>query len=73
MIFFFPLFEKKLDFPLKKNDKRLMIRDFHFWCFQVYSNSKRGLDIEDGIGRSHKHARHQDMDQYSGAEDDMSD
>ncbi|XP_023547399.1 protein PAF1 homolog [Cucurbita pepo subsp. pepo] len=39
----------------------------------VYSNLKRGSDIEDGLGRSHKHDRHQDMDQYSGAEDDMSD
>lgn len=43
------------------------------WCFQVYSNLKRGSDIEDGLGRSHKHDRHQDMDQYSGAEDEMSD
>ncbi|KAA0051046.1 hypothetical protein IC582_002785 [Cucumis melo] len=40
----------------------------------IYSNSKRGSDIEDGIGRLHKHDRHhQDMDQYSGAEDEMSD
>lgn len=39
-----------------------------------FSNSKRGgLDIEDGLGRPHKIGRHQDMDQYSGAEDEMSD
>ncbi|KAK9273417.1 hypothetical protein L1049_018227 [Liquidambar formosana] len=42
----------------------------------VYSSSKGskrgGLDIEDGFERSHKVARDQDMDQYSGAEDEMS-
>ncbi|XP_023921847.2 protein PAF1 homolog [Quercus suber] len=39
-----------------------------------FSNSKRGgLDIEDGLGRPQKVARHQDIDQYSEAEDEMSD
>jgi RNA polymerase II-associated factor 1 len=49
--------------------------------FQVYSNSKGsssnskrgGLDIEDGLGRPQKVARHNDIDQYSGEEDEMSD
>ncbi|OMO66541.1 RNA polymerase II-associated, Paf1 [Corchorus olitorius] len=48
---------------------------------EVYSNSRGGissskvgrLDAEDGLGRPHKLARHQDVDQYSGAEDDLSD
>ncbi|XP_041002052.1 protein PAF1 homolog [Juglans microcarpa x Juglans regia] len=39
-----------------------------------FSNSKRGgLDIEDGLGRPQKVARHQDIDQSSGAEDEISD
>ncbi|KAE7999191.1 hypothetical protein FH972_003648 [Carpinus fangiana] len=38
------------------------------------SNSKRGgLDVEDGLGRPLKVARHNDIDQYSGGEDEMSD
>ncbi|PPD95629.1 hypothetical protein GOBAR_DD07328 [Gossypium barbadense] len=48
---------------------------------EVYSNSRGGissskmarLDAEDGLGRPHKLSRHQDIDQYSGAEDDLSD
>ncbi|KAK6264138.1 RNA polymerase II associated factor Paf1 - like 1 [Theobroma cacao] len=47
---------------------------------EVYSSSRGGmssskigrLDAEDGLGRSHKLARHHDVDQYSGAEDDLS-
>ncbi|GLT49017.1 hypothetical protein SLA2020_226030 [Shorea laevis] len=36
----------------------------------VVSNPKMGrLDTEDGLGRSHKLARHQDVDQYGGGED----
>ena len=50
-------------------------------CNQVYSNTRGGissskigrLDAEDGLGRPRKLARHQDVDQYSGAEDDLSD
>ncbi|XP_022723687.1 protein PAF1 homolog isoform X2 [Durio zibethinus] len=49
---------------------------------EVYSNSRGGmssskigrrLDAEDSLGRPQKLARHQDVDQYSGAEDDLSD
>ncbi|XP_022715033.1 protein PAF1 homolog [Durio zibethinus] len=48
---------------------------------EVYSNSRGGissskmgrLDAEDDLGRPQKLARHQDIDQYSGAEDDLSD
>ncbi|MBA0829829.1 hypothetical protein Goarm_014407 [Gossypium armourianum] len=48
---------------------------------EVYSNSRGGissskmarLDAEDGLGRPHKLSRLQDIDQYSGAEDDLSD
>jgi len=48
---------------------------------EVYSNSKGsssnsnrgGLDVEDGLGRPLKVARHNDIDQYSGGEDEMSD
>ncbi|GMI73059.1 hypothetical protein HRI_000975200 [Hibiscus trionum] len=46
---------------------------------EVYSNrggissSKLGrLDAEDGLGRPRKLSRHQDVDQYSGGEDDLS-
>ncbi|GKV36615.1 hypothetical protein SLEP1_g44725 [Rubroshorea leprosula] len=47
----------------------------------VYSNSRGGvsnsragrLDAEDGIGRSHRLSHHQDIDQYSGGEDELSD
>ncbi|KAL4310769.1 hypothetical protein GQ457_01G040320 [Hibiscus cannabinus] len=47
----------------------------------VYSNSRDGisssklgrLDAEDGLGRPRKLSRHQDVDQYSGGEDDLSD
>ncbi|PON54355.1 RNA polymerase II associated factor Paf [Parasponia andersonii] len=38
------------------------------------SNLKRGgSDVEDGLERSQKLARHDDFDDYSGAEDDLSD
>ena len=48
-------------------------------CNQVYSNSRASissskigrLDSEDGFGRPQKLARHQDVDQYSGAEYDF--
>ncbi|EXB74581.1 hypothetical protein L484_026278 [Morus notabilis] len=37
------------------------------------SNFKRGgSDVEDGLERSHKVARQEDVDEYSGAEDDLS-
>lgn len=37
------------------------------------SSSKRGVDMEDGLGRSYKGVQDQHMDQSSGAEDEMSD
>ncbi|GLT65915.1 hypothetical protein SLA2020_383150 [Shorea laevis] len=38
------------------------------------SNSRAGrLDAEDGIGRAHRLSHHQDIDQYSGGEDELSD
>ncbi|TYJ46644.1 hypothetical protein E1A91_A02G133200v1 [Gossypium mustelinum] len=44
---------------------------------EVYSNTRdsnsRRLDAEDGVGRTRKLARHQDVGQYSGHEDDFSD
>ncbi|KAB2037265.1 hypothetical protein ES319_D03G062300v1 [Gossypium barbadense] len=44
---------------------------------EVYSNTRdsnsRRLDAEDGVGRPRKLARHQDVGQYSGDEDDFSD
>lgn len=48
---------------------------------EVYSSSRGGisstkigrLDAEDVLGRPQKFARHQNIDQYSGAEDDLSD
>ncbi|KAK8629168.1 hypothetical protein V6N13_078020 [Hibiscus sabdariffa] len=47
---------------------------------EVYSNTRDGisssklgrLDAEDGLGRPRKLSRHQDVDQYSGGEDDLS-
>ncbi|XP_039053817.1 protein PAF1 homolog isoform X2 [Hibiscus syriacus] len=46
---------------------------------EVYSNTRDGilssklrLDAEDGLGRPRKLSRHQDVDQYSGGEDDFS-
>lgn len=36
-------------------------------------SSKRGVDMEDGLGRSYKGVQDQHMDQSSGAEDEMSD
>lgn len=66
---------------------KLALLDLCYWipliwlCFQVYSNSKGsssnskrgGLDVEDGLGRPQKVSRHNDIDQYSGGEDEMSD
>ncbi|PPS18872.1 hypothetical protein GOBAR_AA01707 [Gossypium barbadense] len=44
---------------------------------EVYSNTRdsnsRRLDAEDGVGRTRKLERHQDVGQYSGHEDDFSD
>ncbi|KAK9923475.1 hypothetical protein M0R45_031892 [Rubus argutus] len=37
------------------------------------NSKRRGFDNEDALDRPQKRARHQDIDEYSGAEDDLSD